>query len=240
LEGELGWKEVGDRSSYACGILEAQLRIHFSSFASSSGELLSNKRSLDPTVREKDFKSHNLQELDELISESKKENRLQILEISKIYETLRISEPNAQQNICGLKVEIHGLCYAYISFKPFNATPSIQMDKISLFGIHEKKESVHDISEFNIFCKISEHATEAMRFYSQNSPELDALRNLIVWLSYYGSAKTHLFSAPCKGCSKYLCDDSAQYRFLLPSFRMFDSGMPYHPQCLPSYSTSFK
>jgi len=148
-----------------------------------------------------------------------------------------------------VKIFCRGIFIAHISFKPKSAIitsasddinlPSdiMVMDKVTVYGVQEKKENVWSQSQHNVFQKVTECARDALRHFSSNHSE-SAVKWMIMWLSAY----RNLFNVPCKTCKKLLYYDSSKLMFLPPTYRPYDNptisvDVAYHAGCVPYSNT---
>ncbi|XP_054770210.1 mediator of RNA polymerase II transcription subunit 27-like [Lytechinus pictus] len=78
-------------------------------------------------------------------------------------------------------------------------------------------------SKYEVFQKITEHATAAsLRYYLPTMQDL-SFRSFMHWLNSFAK----LFSTPCRLCGKYIKDN------LPPTWRCFRTVEPYHECCRP-------
>lgn len=111
------------------------------------------------------------------------------------------------------------------------ANPLSQLvERVTFCGLNEKGQSKHCI-----FLAITEQARAAIAYYSAYYPGTE-LQKICKWISSF----ENVFSSECIGCGKMLHLDAAHSTnrpiFLPPSFRTYESLLPYHPQCVVDYS----
>ncbi|XP_072014912.1 mediator of RNA polymerase II transcription subunit 27-like [Amphiura filiformis] len=104
---------------------------------------------------------------------------------------------------------------------------SLLIERVIVRAHHEhilKDDGTLDIwakSRYEVFQKITDHATSAMLHYDLHSlPEL-SIMSFMKWLHSY----INFFSTPCRRCGKHLKDN------LPPTWRDFLSLDPYHETC---------
>ncbi|XP_041365367.1 mediator of RNA polymerase II transcription subunit 27-B-like [Gigantopelta aegis] len=88
------------------------------------------------------------------------------------------------------------------------------------FLTEDGKIDIWSNSRFQVFRKITDHATAATLHFYHIMPEI-SIQSFIIWLQGY----KNLFSAPCHKCGKHL------QGALLPTWRDLRTRDPYHESC---------
>lgn len=97
------------------------------------------------------------------------------------------------------------------------------VDRVVVHSFNEEttNETIWPASRFILFQRLTEVANAASLYY-QNSTKF------FFWLSCY----INLYSQPCKGCGKILCDENNRDRYLPPIRRDYSHpDVPYHLSC---------
>ncbi|XP_072176318.1 mediator of RNA polymerase II transcription subunit 27-like [Diadema setosum] len=141
-----------------------------------------------------------------------------IMNLSRQHKITKI-----QMNPTVLKVSVSRTLQAIVVLR------SLLIERVLVRAHHENilnDDGTVDLwtpSKYEVFRKITEHATAAMlRYYLPTLQEL-SFRSFMHWLSSYSK----LFFTPCRLCGKYLKDN------LPPTWRCFRTLETYHECCRP-------
>ena len=99
----------------------------------------------------------------------------------------------------------------------------IVVDRVIIHSFNEEttNETIWPPSKFIVFNKLTEIANSASLYFGNAT-------KFFIWLSYY----QNLYSQPCRGCGKILCDENNKDRFLPPIRRDFNQlDKAYHLSC---------
>jgi len=142
----------------------------------------------------------------------------------------KILDPFMQGDfVIGVSFLCRGVFKGELTFS--NILNPFVIERISFCGLNEKQGQ----SKHVIFLAMTEQARAAITYYSAQYPGTE-IQRIFQWIASFGN----LFGAECVGCTKILHLDAAHSAnrpiFLPPSFRTYESLLPFHPQCVTNCS----
>lgn len=224
LEKDLKYKHLNVESSFVHTTFDAQLR----------------KRKFE--LPELETETRKRMKMEEEISDLSKKNLLGIDKINEEINSLIDSvladlkkDHSLQIQFSKVKIDqaylIKGTFSSFEIYISFSFSPSLEvptMESVSIYGIKEQKAGIRQLTNINLYKKLSETFLTALNYFSQSeSIPKKALLRFLLWLNSFHT----LFQNECKGCKKLLFYDSVSFGYLPPTFHTYDLYHPYHPQC---------
>lgn len=244
IEAEAKWREIIQKRGHtAKRVFEEQVRLKFPLLADDAPNKRRRLEIADP---------HALAIRAALNGDSTQEQRL-LAEVGR-GRVLEISPLHQEGSLVGITVVRDGVFRARVLFRlhaPRHAMPdgpqsdratdgegNLMADHIVVCGIEEDlpSDTASFISVHRAFQAITANAVLAAQHYAKralqtSAPPASPVRKLLRWLESFGS----VFGEACRGCKRYLYNDSEHLLFLPPTWRTLDKQLPYHPQCLSAF-----